>query len=358
MNQSPLNERQIRAQRRFAMIAILQDNPVSAVDLLGRLNRQLKEKKLPEVSLRQVQADLGWLQQRLPDGCFRRLTANELAEKPSGSDGQRIFYQVDPVEGFLPVADDLGLLTETEILALMTARGLLSQAVAIGSGADPISTPLSDALDHIIRSLGVSKENAARTDVLSLNQTAAERCNADHLRIILQAVRIGDALSIDYQPLRKKAHPALVQPIRLVLVNGEPYLWAWDGAAKKLKSYKVSRITSITKHARIDTPSNLDFEVRSQLLDSFAGVVGQRSVQVIIQFAAAIIPLVEHRTLGRNQTFTRLTNGDLEARFFTRGLAAVRHWLMQFGQQAVAIEPPELVKWMKDEATAMLKRYP
>jgi len=136
-------------------------------------------------------------------------------------------------------------------------------------------------------------------------------------------------------------------------------LWAWDKDAHELKNYKVSRINSIEPlKSRIDAPSGLDKEVQLRLAVSFAGVVGRGAEKrVTIRFDTAIVPLVEHRTLGRNQIPKPLPDGSLELCFYTKGVAALRHWLMQFGRQTIALEPPELVRWMQEEAKAMTERY-
>lgn len=56
-----------------------------------------------------------------------------------------------------------------------------------------------------------------------------------------------------YRSLNKPVHQVVAQPIRLVLVEGEPYLWAWDREGQKLKNYKVARIEQVASRPALTT---------------------------------------------------------------------------------------------------------
>ena len=137
---------------------------------------------------------------------------------------------------------------------------------------------------------------------------------------------------MDYEPLNKPAHPVVAQPIRVVLVDGEPYVWAWDGAARKLKNYKIGRIRTVEQRDPLpEVPSGLDAEVRGTLSSSFRGVAGagQRG-RVVLRVTAIGIPHLRHRRLGTSQAWEDLPDGGARVSFNTSGIEAVRHWLLQY----------------------------
>jgi predicted DNA-binding transcriptional regulator YafY len=145
----------------------------------------------------------------------------------------------------------------------------------------------------------------------------------------------------------------------LVLNDGEPYLWAWDGAAGKLKNYKIARMTEVQRRKSLKgVPLGLDTEVRGEIAAAFRGVAGRHQrARVVLRVAPAGIPHLRGRRLGASQQWEDLPGGEVRVAFNTAGLEAVKHWLLQFGDLAVAEAPTALVTWMRDQAASMARRY-
>lgn len=349
----------LRPLRLPRLVELLREQPLPAEVILPRLNRQLRDDGIPEISIRTLQHDLDWLMEHLgPSGIERVAKADLIPAPPIDFHRFRQFYRLKGVEELIPVAGDLVFLTEMEALALVAARAVLATPPTPGAKADG-DGPLSDAIDALIRRLGLGPKDSRIPNLLAVTQAAPQPYQPTHVLAILRAIRLGEAVTMDYRPLGKPPHAVTAQPIRLVLVEGEPYLWAWDGEAKKLKNYKVARIeTVVAREALADVPGNLDSEVTGNLLGSFRGVAGQRQRgRVVVKLTPVAVPHLRHRKLGGNLIWHDLPDGYARVSFNTSGMDAVKHWLLQCGGEAVVESPAELVTWFKAETARMASAY-
>ena len=219
--------------------------------------------------------------------------------------------------------------------------------------------PLADAIGTLLGRVGLAGKESRVPDVLAVTQGAPQPFQPAHVLAILRAIRLGNAVTMDYRPLGKPPHAVTAQPVKLVLVDGEPYLWAWDGAAKKLKNYKVARVEVVTcRSALPDVPLGLESEVRTNLLGSFRGVAGaQQRGRVVVSFTSVGVPHVRLRKLGGNQTWQDLPDGGARVSFNTSGMDAVKHWLLQWGAEATVESPAALVAWFECETQRMTLMY-
>jgi predicted DNA-binding transcriptional regulator YafY len=217
--------------------------------------------------------------------------------------------------------------------------------------------PLAAALGRLVGRLGLG--DARLPDVIGVNPAAPQPWEPAHALAILRAIRLGEAVAMTYQPLGKAAHPVLAQPVRLVLVDGEPYLWAWDGAAAKLKNYKLARVAAVERRPALrGVPSGLDGEVRASMANAFRGVSGQaQRGRVVLRVTADAVPHLRDRRLGTAQRWEDLPDGGARIAFNTHGLEAVRHWVLQFDARVVVEEPAALREWVRDAARRMLQAY-
>jgi len=298
-----------------------------------------------------LQNDLAWLRHRFP-GTIEQVLRSALGRDYSAFPEARRFWSLSAAEALLPVDGELTAVTELEVLALQAARAVLAAPPA-PDGARGDEGPLSAALGRLISRLGLG--SAGLPDVLGVNPGAPQPWEPRHALTVLRAIRLGEAVRMTYQPLEKAAHAVIAQPIRLVLTDGEPYLWAWDGTAAKLKNYKLARVSEMQQVSRLKSvPSGLDAEVRASLRSSFRGVSGasQRG-RVVLRFAAGAVPHVRDRRLGPAQRWEDLPGGAARVAFNTHGLEAVRHWVLQFGARVVVEEPAALADWVRAEARRM-----
>ena len=350
----------LRPLRLPHIVALLRAQPLPAEVLLPRLNRHLVEDGLPEIQIRTLQTDLEWLLEHLGPSGIERVPRSELQPPPPAEHHRfRLFYRLNGAEDLIPVTGNPVFLSELEALALVAARAVLATPATPGVTAPAGAGPLAEALGGLVRRLGFAAADPRIPDILAVTQAAPQPYDPAHVLAILRAIRLGDGVTMDYQSLGKGLHAVTAQPIRLVLVEGEPYLWAWDGAASKLKNYKVARIVAVVRRDGLpDVPSGLDTQVRGQIAAGFRGVAGpnQRG-RVVVRLEAAAVPHLRHRHLGGSQQWVDLPVGGARVSFNTSGMDAIRHWLLQHGGDLTVEAPAALVTWFRDETQRMAARY-
>ena len=322
-----------------------------------RFNRQVAKGQV--VSLRTLQHDLEWLLQHLGPTVIERVNRQDLpVAPPADMHRHRQFYRLVSGEDLIPVEGEVVFLSELEALALAAARAHFTVAPTPGT-KNGDEGPLAAALGRLIQRLGLTPKDHRVPDVLAVTQSPPQAYDPQHALAVLRAIRLGEGITMQYLPLGKPAHRVVAQPIRVVLVDGEPYVWAWDGEARKLKNYKVGRILTIERRDALpEVPVGLDAEVKATLSGSFRGVAGpgQRG-RVVLRVRPEGVPHLRHRRLGGSQTWEDLPEGGARVAFNTGGLQAVRHWLLQFGSQVVIESPADLVTWMRTEARRMQEGY-
>jgi len=345
------------ASRQKHILALLEEAlPIEV--LLKRLKHRLDHEGERQVEKRSLQMDIRRLTRlRL----IERVTRREL-EVPAVLDGYRSFYRRIPGQDLIPLGDDhqLHWLTEDEVLALEVARGLLA-APRRKPGETQVEDPLAEAIEALLNRLGVDKRVRNQARLLVTAQTfSKERYRPTHLADILRALRLKNGLQIDYEPLGRPAHPALVQPVRLVLVDNEWYLFAWERVTRMLKTYKLSRVRSAVVVAQLrDAPAMLDAQVEQALLDHFRSTSNQQRTRVVARFSPQAWPHIRDRLWGANQQPPDvLADGWHRLVFSTGGIDGVRWWLLGFGAEVVAEQPAELVAWIRDQITRSAGAYP
>lgn len=340
-----------RTERVRLILDLLAAQPLPIEELLARLNHRLAKARTAQIQKRMLQNDLAWMRRSFP-GAVEQVARRDLLPATSDFPAARRFWRLSGGEALLPVDAELTAVTELEVLALHAARAVLA-APPSPDGARGDEGPLAAALGRLIERLGLG--SARLPDVLGVNPGAPQPWEPRHALAVLRAIRLGEAVSMTYQPLEKAAHAVVAQPIRLVLTDGEPYLWAWDAAAGRLKNYKLARVAALAPHPRLKgVPTGLDAEVRASLRSSFRGVAGaaQRG-RVVLRFAAGAVPHVRARRLGPAQRWDDLADGGARVAFNTHGLEAVRHWVLSFGSRVTVEEPAALAAWVRAEAVKM-----
>jgi predicted DNA-binding transcriptional regulator YafY len=349
-----------RLKRIPVILDLLRKVPHPAEDLLPRVNQVLAKTRIPEISIRTLQHDLEWMQQHLGEETIERVPGSALDPAPGPEfKGRRWFWRLAGAEDLIPVSTELAFISELEAVALRTAQALLTGPPNPDGHLPEDPGPLAMALARLTGRLGLSTKDTRIPDIIGVNRSTPEPYDPQVLVTLLRAIRLRESITMTYASLGKAPHEVIAQPIRLVLNDGEPYLWAWDGTAGKLKNYKIARMTEVIRRKSIKgVPAGLDTEVRGEIASSFRGVAGrQQRARVVLRVAPAGIPHLRGRRLGASQHWEDLPGGEVRVSFNTAGLEAVKHWLLQFGDLAVAESPAGLVTWMRDQAESMAKRY-
>jgi proteasome accessory factor C len=229
-------------------------------------------------------------------------------------------------------------LTPDEALALVVALRMLAEMPGI------------DGRDAIERAL--AKIEAAAGDIAEAPVAVRMPGDADRLATIRSAVDRRHALRITYYTAtRDETSDRVIDPMRVLLVEGRAYVEAWCRQAEAVRLFRVDRIDGFTE---LDEPARPPRAARSN--DLREGAFRSSPEQ----------PLVTLK-VGRNARWITeyypcesVIDTDAELWRVTlrvSDLAWARRLVLGLGSQVVVLDPPELAEAVRDETNRALDAY-
>lgn len=346
------------ARRHLAILGVLADESCTARELAERLG----------VSAGTIFKDLDALAKRFPDQ----------VQRIRGGDARTVRWQVSGLPP-TPLTHPLDHLTADEIAALIAARGLLRSPDTRSPGWEKPSTPysgdLSRALHGLLDRAGLAEETksiAPRTLGVSRFGIAPEAPGA--LANLERALRTGQCTCFRYRNRTGIERDVHLWPIRLVLIKGEWYLYAWapgsgSETSGKVKQYALSRIISrdptvrVVAHRPSGTPTNAPHnEVDAALATGFhatGSADSKAGVRVTLAISPEAWPHWADRNWGEGQRVneplpTDLPHGWHRLSFRTTGLLEARHFILGMGVAVRVESPPELRAWIREQALGLV----
>lgn len=328
-----------RTSRRNRMLRLLAAGPHTVEALAQRLH----------LSRSQAYRDLQALERRFPG----RLQGD------SGPGASRSWPGHPPHL----LAATIDHLDHLELIALVAARGLLR-----APGSDSFDGPLDGALHRLLQRLGVEPAaHALDPAVIEVSRFAAAVEDPAQVVSALTALLENRCLTGAYANLAGAVHDVHLVPLRLLLVDGEFLLLAWDGATGPVKNYRMSRFRHLTttpvrpRGAPDPIPADLVSRHRRAAFRSHGNPEPKHHHRVSLALSATVRPHVIGRTWGLDQTWDdtphNLPPGWSRLTFTTSGLPACRHWVLSLGAGCIAEAPEELRTWLAEQAAAISAHY-
>lgn len=231
-------------------------------------------------------------------------------------------------------------LTVDEALALLVALRTLAETPGL---ADP--DPVLRALAKVEQAAGSAAGAADRVAVaLEGEQTV--------LPVAREALERQRAVRLTYWSAgRDEITDRVVDPIRVVVTDGQSYLEAWCRRAEGVRLFHLGRVETIEVLAEPATPpEGLLSRDLSQGL--FQPAPGDTRVTLALRPEAAWVsdfyPCDAVQELG---------DGSLVVTLRAGGDAWVRRLALSLGTSAQVLEPPELADQVRADATAALAAY-
>lgn len=178
---------------------------------------------------------------------------------------------------------------------------------------------------------------------------------------ILQAMEDRRRVLVSYQS--QEATEPIEQelgPQGFIWHNGSLYLIAWSARREEIRNYKVDRIQSaeICSDLRYAVPEDFSLEDwQKRAFGVFRGD-GDQSWPIRIHFTREAARYVQESWWHDSQQFETCANGAVEMRLELNDLSSVTKWILSFGSNAIALDPPELVDRIRGELLQMLNSYP
>jgi predicted DNA-binding transcriptional regulator YafY len=144
-------------------------------------------------------------------------------------------------------------------------------------------------------------------------------------------------------PRRAVVHPYLIEPS---LQTHALYLIGWDETRNGLRTFKVERIRDVALTPRTFEPPEPGTAeagtIETTLQRAWDIIADQPPVEVVLRFAPAVASRVLEATWHPSQRVEREPDGSLVWRATVAGTIEIRLWILQWGADVEALEPPEL----------------
>jgi len=232
-------------------------------------------------------------------------------------------YAIDP-SFFLPSVR----LTPREVLTLLFPQEVFTGAQADHEVFQAARAKLLSLLPEPLR------ESARKL----LESTDVRPRVFQHLR---QAVAERRRVSLLYSGRKSdELRRIQVDPYALAFRRHAWYLVGMSAAHGEVRKFRVSRIAAVE-----DTPLHFTVPRDFNLEDHFNGawfVFEGEPREVAIKFSPSVARLIRDRALHREHSIQTLSDGTVIYRAVVRNLDEVAWWLVQYGEEAVVLEPPEL----------------
>ena len=314
---------------------------------LQTIHHEIKERRFPNasslaetlgVSSKTVQRDLDYLRDEL----------EAPIEFDRGENGY-FYSRADYVLPFLPV-DGKDLFS----------IGVAAQVLSLFGG-----TPLARDLKSCYERLAELMPPAVRLrpemvmEKLALRAAAFRPVREEIWQAVAEALQRGVAVSIRYhRPGASAEEPRTVHPYALVLSGRDWMMLAQDRAADQVKMFYLARIESATLTAeRYAIPRGFDTgEFFRNTFGIFVG--GGKPFRMRVRFSREISDEIRELQWHPEQKIATSPQGEAILELPAQSIKEARRFVLAYGKDAVALDPPELVEDLRRETAAMAREYP
>ena len=154
-----------------------------------------------------------------------------------------------------------------------------------------------------------------------------------------------------YVPGRDEATERDVDPMRLLVVEGRPYLEGWCLRAEGMRLFRLDRVLSLDV---LDVPSAPPAGAEPVDVDQGLFRPSPDDVLVELELSAAGRWVAEYYPC---ESVTDLEDGRLRVALRTPDTGWVRRLAMRLGEDGRVVSPPSLVGEVREAATAALANY-
>jgi proteasome accessory factor C len=231
-------------------------------------------------------------------------------------------------------------LTVDEALALIVALRALAETPGLTE---------RDALDRVLVKVeDVAGEAAAAADRVRVAVEGEERV----LPVVQQALDTGRRLHLRYHsPGRDTSTDRDVDPLRLLFVEGRPYLEAWCLTAEGLRTFRLDRVVSVEV---LDTPSAPPEVSPPRDLAHGLYQPSEADTEVVLALGPGAQWVADYYQCDLVE---ELSDGGVVATLRTYDPSWVRRLSLRLGASMQVIEPAELAAQVRVEAREALRAY-
>jgi predicted DNA-binding transcriptional regulator YafY len=229
---------------------------------------------------------------------------------------------------------------------------------------------LSDATEvklvrGALRNLAAYLPEEVHVDLTALEQAISfavepvADVSPDTLRRLTEAATSRETLRIEYFSPRNNERTE--RDVNVLMIHnwiGEWYAICWDLGKQDYRDFHAGRVLSLSRTRRHFEPP-LDWNPKAYLKRGFGMFRGGKDVTVEVEFDANQALYAREREFHETEKRKQLKDGRLRITFETTeaALEQVARWLSQYGEQALALRPPQLREMMRERLQKTLKLY-
>lgn len=246
-------------------------------------------------------------------------------------------------------------LTPLELMSLYLARSSLSYLAG---------TPYMDDLDGVLAKItsGLPQSTINHLERIGhcflplLRPLRRYDKQPEALKMLQKALLLQRTALIRHQrPSRGKETEHTVDPYALRLYQNGLYLWAYSHTAAAYRSFAIERIRQVELTGET-------FSVRSDFsaekLNETFGIMEEAPQTIRIRFSRPVAYFVKERQWHPTQTIEEIDGDDVIVTMRAGGLDEIASWVLSWGENATALEPPALVETVLRKLSSALARYP
>jgi predicted DNA-binding transcriptional regulator YafY len=270
---------------------------------------------------------------------------------PIEYDGRKYgYYYTEEVSSFPTLQ-----ITEGELVALLIAEKALQQYRGTN-----FEKPLVSAFKKMESSLPdtISLNFADWDQSISFRTSAEPILDLGVFDALAKATAGHRQLELTYRkPGSKQMETRKVDPYHLANINGEWFLFGFDHLRKDIRTFVPARI-----HAMQPTGETFarpqKFSIEKILRNSFGVHSGQGEFQVVIRFDSFAADYIREKRWHPSQELRELKEGGLELHLKLSSLGEIQRWILGWGGNATVLEPPELVRSVRESAERIVRGTP
>lgn len=245
-------------------------------------------------------------------------------------------------------------ITEGELVALLIAEKALQQYRGTS-----FEKPLISALQKLEGSLpdAISLNLSDWDQAISFRTSAEPILNLEILDRLARAANGRRCLRLQYRkPGASTPEARLVDPYHLANINGEWFLFAWCHLRKDIRTFVPARILSLEETGgSFQRPKG--FSLDQRLRDSFGVHSSEGSYRVVVRFTPLVADFIREKKWHPSQELVELEDGGIELTLQLSSLVEVQRWLLGWGGEVRVLQPPELVRRIREAAKILLEQH-
>lgn len=248
------------------------------------------------------------------------------------------------------------MLNEGELFALTLGARML-EAYAGSAYALQLRTAIARLAERLPEQTWVDLQQVA-DERIQFRSGATVDLNPEIWQWLEQACRQQQSVQMKYYTAsRNTVSERQFDPYLLHLYRGtNPYVIGYCHQRQAIRWFRVDRIQKLSILDREFIP-NPKFDAKTYLDQIFQHEAGGELQAVAIWFDAPTAPYIRERRWHPSQEIEELADGSVILRMTVRGINDLKRWVLGYGKGAMAREPPELVKMLKDEISTMNQYY-